>query len=101
MGRDDEASGRSHRLGRVIPLFFLCVIDRMSFQPVLIAHLANVFQSSRSRALSQMTALPDDSCAKADSATEQSVSEGFTSSLVSVAWVAAQHANAGSNDRRR
>ena len=50
---------------------FLGVIDRMLFEPMLIAHLAYALPSARSDASSQTTTLPGDTGSQPYGTTEQ------------------------------
>jgi len=51
------------------------MVDRVPFQPALIAHFTDASQGARSNAFDQGTALPNQACAKADETATQTARE--------------------------
>lgn len=71
-------------------MLFLCVVDGMFFQPVLIANFANVLERTGSDTPGEAAAFPGEACAKTNCATEKRSRECAARRLVVPAMIAQQ-----------
>lgn len=89
---DVARGGRSRNL-----LVVLGVVDRVPFQPVLIAYLVDVLQSAGNDARTQETAFPRDGCAKTEYATKETVGQRSACRIVAASRTGTQQAEANSD----